>query len=59
MNNEQRKHLKETQDNIDKKIMELDNELHIIKLQTFRDRIMKFFLKSWLWILGYKGKDNG
>jgi len=59
MNKEQEKHLKEIQDKVNKKIAELDNELNAIKLQTFKDRIMRFFLKSWLWILGHKGKDNG
>ena len=52
MNKEDMAHLKKMQDKVDKKIMELDSELRTLKLQNFRDRIRRFFLKVWMWMLG-------
>jgi hypothetical protein len=58
MNKEQIARLKEVQDKVDKKIIELDNELRTLKFCSLRNRITRFFLKSWMWILGYNGGSS-
>jgi hypothetical protein len=58
MNKEQIARLKEVQDKVDKKIIELDNELRTLKFCSLRNRITRFLLKSWMWILGYNGDSN-
>lgn len=57
MDKEQIARLKEVQAKVDKKIVELDNELRNLKFCSLKNRITRFLLKSWMWILGYNG-DN-
>ena len=52
MTNEERERLEKIQDDISKRLKELDKELFTIRLTKGITYVKRFFLTIWIWILG-------